>query len=363
MQNKKRLILITGVSLLAVIAIAVIVFFVAFNDKSYRIIKLEDYSGSVEVLRKNNLIELFNGLQLVSGDSSAIGDDSLMLLLIDSDKHMMVSENTKFNVRATGTEENGKVVIDITDGRASFAIDNKLGEDSVFEVHTPNATTSIRGTVFNVSYDPSNDQTVVAVNEGVVDVESVSGERVTLTEEETAFVTGDSVTITKSDIMYFFRIETFGDSPRPRYSKYTGTHTGINGYESGVYAELSTDYLNELYYNVMSDHRDEIDAYEKETVFSIYETYGEKGMTNDEYSRIAYESKNINITYWFPEELVMDAGDGFKTYKIDRVDYSVSSVKYNPSGQRTSEFIELDDGYWVRFDPLFRFYIHEVDEG
>ena len=89
--------------------ILAIVITVVSSKKSYRIIKLEEYSGDVTISRKNAFLELFNGLQLLSGDESATGEESVMSLLIDSDKHMLVTPNTKFEVKATGSEEKGKV--------------------------------------------------------------------------------------------------------------------------------------------------------------------------------------------------------------------------------------------------------------
>ena len=358
MKDKKKLILIVGGSVIALIAIAVVVYFAAFYNKSYRIIKLEDYSGSVEVLRRNNPIDLFNGLQLVSGDSSAIGDDSLMLLLIDSDKHMMVSENTKFNIRATGTDESGKVVIDITDGRASFAIDNKLGEESTFEVHTPNATTSIRGTVFTVSYEPSTNQTVVAVDEGTVNIEYGDGKEFILNEDGIAYITGDNADVSKDDLLYFFYLD-YG--PHPWYCKYI---VNDSKHDNGIGPKMSDDTIKELYNDIMTNHKTDIDAYVKELNDPIQEAYAETGATQDEWLEIYRTKMEKNVTHWFPEEFVMDVGDGYKKYRIDAVRLVVIAVNYDQGVEsKKPNYIDIEGKQWGNLDPQLSIYIHEVENG
>lgn len=96
------------------------------------------------------------------------GTKALTELLVDSDKHIGASENTCFTVDASGSEEAGKVTINLEYGKALFTIDNKLPDDSKFEVSTPNTLLSVRGTTFEVTYDVENEKTVVKVIEGTV---------------------------------------------------------------------------------------------------------------------------------------------------------------------------------------------------
>ncbi len=161
---------------IAVAAIAAVIIAVSVGGKEevYRLIKVNSFEGEVAVWREEN-IDVFNGLQLISEDEVEVGDESLLELLADSDKYIVAEANTAFVLNSTGTEKSGSITIDLLYGSSLIAIDNKLPEGSEFVVNTPNAALSVRGTVFHVIYDPETETTTVEVTEGVVEVVSDEG--------------------------------------------------------------------------------------------------------------------------------------------------------------------------------------------
>lgn len=173
-MKKSKLFIIAGIIVAVIIAIVVaILVIVSKKNDSYRLVKVDEYSGKVTVDResKKDKMDAFEGMNLISGDTVKVGSSSQLVILIDDDKHMCAEENTKFELNATGDEKSGSVTIDLIDGNALFTIDNKLNKDSTFEVTTPNAVLSVRGTIFRVVYDKDTDVTLLEVEEGVVHVE------------------------------------------------------------------------------------------------------------------------------------------------------------------------------------------------
>lgn len=190
MNNKKKkwIWLSIGITIAVLVILAVIIT-VALTNKGYRVLKMEYHEGNVELERENAQAKLFDGINLKSGDCITTGESALAELWADSDKHMVAEENTRFSIVASGNEEKGRIRINLEYGTALFEIEKKLPEGSEFEVTTPNATLSVRGTTFEVTYDRENNKTIVMVTEGVVEVET-SEETRNMEAGKTAYVIG-----------------------------------------------------------------------------------------------------------------------------------------------------------------------------
>lgn len=191
------------------------------NDE-FRLIKMEKYDGSVEVERSGSgIMSAIEGMQLISNDKVKVGETSLVELLIDSDKHVAAEENTIFRITADGDSEAGNVSIKLVSGNALFTIDNKLSDESTFTVNTPNATLSVRGTIFSVIYSPELETTSVFVEEGTVEVAH---------GDETDMVTADDGQLeiigecdySDSDFSGFSSIEKYSKSLDMRTSESVG---------------------------------------------------------------------------------------------------------------------------------------------
>lgn len=156
--------------LLAFVCLLMSSLLMACNGKEvYRIIKVNSFEGETGMNRGEETVELFEGIQLVSNDKITTGSDGLVELQVDSDKNIAASSDTCFSIEAVGDETQGKVTINLEYGTALIDIRNPLSENSEFQVVTPNATLSVRGTTFKVTYDTTTNETIVSVTDGVVE--------------------------------------------------------------------------------------------------------------------------------------------------------------------------------------------------
>lgn len=176
-MKKKKVIIISAIAVAIVALIVVIAVIAGKGDKkkSYRVVKVEECKGSTLVNRSKKDIDAFKDMQLSSGDKVSVADESRLVLLVDSDKHMVAEENTKFELKATGSDKKGNVTINLIEGDSLYTIDNKLNDNSSFKVTTNNATFSVRGTQFRVIYDAKKDMTFLKVTDGVVHTEYEDG--------------------------------------------------------------------------------------------------------------------------------------------------------------------------------------------
>ena len=92
--------IIAGAATLVVIA-AVIVTVIMLNT-GYRNIRVEDLDGTSKVTSSGIVSDAFKGQNLKSGDKVSVREDSSLTLALDSDKHVIAAELTKFRLEATG---------------------------------------------------------------------------------------------------------------------------------------------------------------------------------------------------------------------------------------------------------------------
>ena len=168
-SNRKRVILAVVIVVVGLLGIGAFVYLHFFT---YRSVKIETYEGDIALKRKGSDKDIFEGLKLIPDDAVTTGDDGMVELMIDRDKHLVAAENTCFSINAAGSTNSGKVTIELEYGSALATIDKKLAENSEFEIETPNCTCSVRGTTFEVSYDKSLQTSHVAVTAGVVRVKA-----------------------------------------------------------------------------------------------------------------------------------------------------------------------------------------------
>lgn len=131
------------------------------SKDTYRVIKVTKTDGTALVSRADiDDLEAYEGMVLQSGDKVSVNGNSTMVLMLDEDKVCYVEENTEFIVVAEGTQENSKTKIDLVKGAITFDVQNKLSNNSTFEVTTPNSTMAIRGTVVRseTHVDENNNQ-------------------------------------------------------------------------------------------------------------------------------------------------------------------------------------------------------------
>ncbi len=147
---KKKVII--GAIVGAVILVILITIFFIFKNKKpeYRLLKVYDVAGKASVTRKDiGELEPYNNMVLESGDRVAL-ETGEMVLQADDDKYIYLEENTELVLKATGSKQNSKTTIELEKGGITNDIQNKLSEDSSYEINTPNSTMSVRGTIYRV---------------------------------------------------------------------------------------------------------------------------------------------------------------------------------------------------------------------
>lgn len=171
--------IIAGAATLAVIAAAIVT--VVLLNMGYRSIRVEDFIGTSKVTSANGVFDAFKGQNLKSGDKVSVKEESSLTLALDSDKHVIAAELTKFRLEATGVSgKDSRTVIRLEQGSISNQIDNKLLPSESYVVESPNALMSVRGTIFTVTVFYDGDglcHTVVEVEQGVVEVADKQGDR------------------------------------------------------------------------------------------------------------------------------------------------------------------------------------------
>lgn len=196
--------------------IGLVIYMTVFRKCTFRFIKVEDYDGRIKVSRDfADSVSIFRGMLLQNEDKVEVREDGFLEMLVDSDKHIVATGGTVFTVNAVGTSWFGGVTVNIEKGSALFTIDNKLNSNSTFEVVTPNACLSVRGTTFDVSYNDR--KTLVYVEEGSVAL-TVKGKEYMIEPGEIYEITSRDVrnlsdlsAAKTGDIVYYGFYEQDGD--------------------------------------------------------------------------------------------------------------------------------------------------------
>lgn len=163
--------LIGAIAGVAVVILAVVVILLLNRKEAvYRIIKVFELDGKSTVTRQDiGDLDAYDNMVLESGDQVYVDTGSLILKM-DEDKYVYAEEKTRFQLEAAGTSENSKTRIRLEEGILTNEIQNKLSDESSYEVNTPNSTMSVRGTIYMVDvYEEDGIRyTKVSVFEGAV---------------------------------------------------------------------------------------------------------------------------------------------------------------------------------------------------
>lgn len=206
----KGKIIVATASFLAVTGVVITIVAVT-SPKDYRTIKIEELNGQTIIMNENNgSQDAYKGMNLKSGDVVTIQEDANMTLLLDMDKYMFADAGTKFTVEASGNSEksNTRTKIVLEEGSVLCRLDSKLGDEESFEVETPNAVMSVRGTIFKMTiYKDENGDNYARVDvlEGSVKVDlyTENGEK---TGEEGIVEAGQAATVHSNEDMSEFVI-------------------------------------------------------------------------------------------------------------------------------------------------------------
>lgn len=170
------------------------------RGNEFRLVQVEEIEGTASLNRDSNEEELVTGLNLIPDDTVTTDEESRALFRVDDDKHIYEYDNSQIKISAAGSAESGTVTVDVVNGIASFAIENKLSDDSHFIVNTPTTTMAVRGTTFSVKYNMEKEESQVYVAEGTVWLVA-GGEQEERTQKllDKSFQSDDIVVINEND--------------------------------------------------------------------------------------------------------------------------------------------------------------------
>lgn len=389
MDNKKKTFIAVAIVLFVLVTLTVVLA-CTISGKNYRLIKVKSFEGTVNITRLKDSgtesMDATKGMRLLSQDTVNVANGSFLELLADDDKHIGASENTGFVLVSEGNKSNGKIRIELLYGKALFKIEKKLNKKSSFEVQTPNAVLSVRGTKFYVVYDAQKQETIVAVLDGLVHA-SYGNTGADVPAGEMLIIRPDGVSSSQFDVT---RAENEGidaiipstsnqvvfDIQRQYYSRddiensyvtlysslyetqgegsiYQGNYTNQPNtrFESGD--ELVSLLTEQFELEYLETHKSEIDRYfldNWENASRIYESGG--------------QPEPEDVTSWFPEEITFDSPLGTNTYQIEKVEMlpllNATRPVTNEDGTRNApseyEFIN-GDNYAIVQTVSFRIYM------
>ena len=130
--------------------------------------KVMKLSGQVSVLRDSEPWALNIGDSVQVRQVIVTGPDGYAQFEVTDGSTFEVYPNSNVVFRRNPT--NWRDLLDVFVGRVKIHIQKWGGQPNPNRVHTPSAVISVRGTTFDVSVDPDDETTLVAVEEGQVDV-------------------------------------------------------------------------------------------------------------------------------------------------------------------------------------------------
>lgn len=145
------MLVIAAIAVVSLILI-IIVFTLASSGSSDRKLSIKDISGSAFILKSDGQIPADKNTVLESGDVIITSSDGEVKLAADKDKYIIIEPDTTLYVNFTDISEKGSVIVNISEGSAICRLDSKLPKNSAFEVRTPNAVISAKGTVFRTDF-------------------------------------------------------------------------------------------------------------------------------------------------------------------------------------------------------------------
>ena len=165
--------IIIGISaLVALISIVVLVILlVPKGEESYRNIKVFKMEGTSIVVREDKTLEVYEQMVLRNNDEINVSSNSSLILKLDNDKFIYLEDNTK--IKLTSSEkDSSKTVIKLIEGKLISEVKEKLADDEMFEVETPNSVMAVRGTTFSVEVGKKDNKYEIKYQliKGAVDV-------------------------------------------------------------------------------------------------------------------------------------------------------------------------------------------------
>jgi FecR protein len=159
---------------------------------------ISDFRGKVGIQLPAQAISAPVRGEVLPPDTTVSTDDGRLLLKLSDGSDVLVRPHTKLLLKQP--EVSGWKYFQLLVGRVRTQIQKRLGGSPAFQIGTPSAVISVRGTRFDVEVDRRG-FTQVDVDEGVVELEAVTGR-------------GEAVMIT-AGFSSRVGMETGPETPRP----------------------------------------------------------------------------------------------------------------------------------------------------
>lgn len=167
-------------------------------EESYRDIRVYELKGQVQVERPEiGTLDAYLGMMLETEDVLITGEDGFLYFQMDGDKYALLEPNSRVRLVASGSGRKSKTCFYLEEGAIVSRLDVDLGQESVYEVNSPNSTMAVRGTNFRIQviYDENGvGYTYLDVFEGTVACRLIFPDG-TLDEEELTALGGSAVGI------------------------------------------------------------------------------------------------------------------------------------------------------------------------
>src|SRR5215467_4135331 len=198
-MNNKLLFTVTGV-LLFCLSSAAQQAPAAAVSAPYAGATISDFKGKVSIQLPTKALGAPIRGEVLPPETTVSTDDGRLLLKLADGSDILVRPHTRLVLKQP--ESNGWKYFEMLIGRVRTSIQKHLGGTPAFQIGTPSAVISVRGTRFDVEVDRRG-FTQVDVAEGVVQLEAVSGR-------------GESVLIT-AGFSSRVGMETGPETPRPTH--------------------------------------------------------------------------------------------------------------------------------------------------
>ncbi len=247
LKRDKIMGIIAGVIIITMVIVAVVLL---KGGGSHRLIKIYELDGEAIVTREDSGdIDAYEDMVLESGDLVYLKTGT-MTLRLDEDKYIYVEAGTEFELIASGSKNKSKTRINLNEGTITNEIGKTLKKDASYEVNTPNANLSVRGTVFTVAVYDINGvlYTRNTVTEGEVVAKLVNVDGVT-SEEEVVIPAGKEVIIYENngETDYLTEVEDISDdTPTLGGNGNGGSGNNLSGDANATSSELTTDTVKHL---------------------------------------------------------------------------------------------------------------------
>ena len=250
LMKTKLFIGIASATALVTVSVATVIIVTA--PDAYRTLKVFEVDGTSIVQRSNTDINAYVGMNLESGDTVTVAEDSSMRINLDDNKYISLDGGTVLELIATGDSKNSLTTINLRAGTILNEITETLSENSTYTVNTPKATMAVRGTSFVVSVERLEDGTYhtrLSTAHGKVAVQLIDkagapkGEEVTVEPDKSVVIVTTPNEETLSDA------EIDGNSFFAIYDTETGEITPVSEDDAKtgvVYEEIPEKFLHQF---------------------------------------------------------------------------------------------------------------------